>query len=157
MLPPANTPAGECWIQHESGAFIRLNNQGQILLQDATGTKVLLNNSGTVAVTGQVAVSGKIVAQGDIITNAAGTAVSLDNHVHLDPDTVPPHSTTPPVGGGAPGTGTGTGSVGSPVASQDYVNQALAGPLTPSSVTLSRAAASSTDAPVLATSVNFGA
>lgn len=45
-MPPV-VPAGESWIVHSTGAFAKLNTQGQVLMQDKAGSTVTLNGDGT--------------------------------------------------------------------------------------------------------------
>jgi phage baseplate assembly protein gpV len=65
--------AGELWLQHQSGSFVKLHNDGTIAMQATT-----------VNVTGNLVVSGNISDQ----NGAHGTLASLrsahDEHVHAD-------------------------------------------------------------------------
>jgi phage baseplate assembly protein gpV len=71
---PLGTPAGELWLQHQSGSFLKLHNDGTIALQAAV-----------VNVTGNFVVSGDISDR----NGAHGTLASLrnayDTHTHTDP------------------------------------------------------------------------
>jgi phage baseplate assembly protein gpV len=66
--------SGELWLQHQSGSFLKLHNDGTIAMQ-----------APTVNVTGNLVVSGNISDQ----NGAHGTLASLrnahDEHVHADP------------------------------------------------------------------------
>ncbi len=81
MRPPA-APPGELWLVHQSGAFIKATNAGQVSLQDASGASITLANNGTVNVNGVLAVSGDIIdrdnAHGSI--NALRTAYNAHHH-----------------------------------------------------------------------------
>jgi phage baseplate assembly protein V len=67
-------PAGEMWLQHQTGSFIKLHNDGSI---------AMLAN--TVNITGNLVVTGEI----SDVAGAHGTIAALraahDNHVHPDP------------------------------------------------------------------------
>lgn len=71
---PMAAPAGELWMRHQSGSFIKLLNDGTIALQAA-----------------QVNVTGNLVVSGDIsdVNGAHGTLAALrgahDQHVHVVP------------------------------------------------------------------------
>ncbi len=69
-------PSGELWLVHQSGAFIKLSNDGTIRLQ------------GDVHHTGNLFVTGNIAAQGSIADNI-GTLDRLrqhyNAHTHSDP------------------------------------------------------------------------
>jgi len=71
---PMPAPAGELWLQHQSGSFLKLLNNGTISLQAGT-----------------VNVNGNLVVTGDIsdLNGAHGTMAALrdahDNHTHADP------------------------------------------------------------------------
>jgi len=71
---PIPAPAGELWLQHQTGSFIKLLNNGTIALQ-----------AGTVNLAGNLVVSGNISDQ----NGAHGTMASLrnayDGHTHADP------------------------------------------------------------------------
>ena len=71
---PVPAPAGELWLQHQSGSFFKLREDGTIILQAP-----------------QVNITGNLVVSGDIIdlNGAHGTMASLrqayDEHVHTVP------------------------------------------------------------------------
>jgi phage baseplate assembly protein V len=71
---PPGAPAGELWLCHQSGSFVKLLNDGTILLA-----------AGTVNITGNLVVSGDISDQ----AGAHGTLDALrnahDGHTHADP------------------------------------------------------------------------
>jgi phage baseplate assembly protein gpV len=79
QAPPPAAPAGELWITHQSGSFLKLHNDGTI---EAKAT--IWNLSGTVSLQGSLTVSGDISDQG----GGRGTLASLrqiyDEHVHPD-------------------------------------------------------------------------
>ncbi len=71
---PPGAPAGELWLQHKTGSFVKLLNDGSISVQAST-----------------VNVIGNLVVTGDIsdVAGVHGTVAALraahDNHVHPDP------------------------------------------------------------------------
>lgn len=71
--PPA--PAGELWLVHQSGAFLKLQNDGTIHI------------NGPVAVVGDVTVTGSVRASVDL-ADGHGTVATLrghyDAHTHVD-------------------------------------------------------------------------
>jgi phage baseplate assembly protein V len=71
---PPQAPSGEFWLIHQTGSFIKLQNDGSIMMQ-----------AGTVTVTGNLVVTGQI----SDINGAHGSIDSLrkayDQHVHQDP------------------------------------------------------------------------
>jgi phage baseplate assembly protein gpV len=71
---PMGTPSGELWLQHQTGSFLKLLNDGTIALK-----------ASTVNVTGNLVVTGDISDQ----NNAHGTIAALrdayDTHNHADP------------------------------------------------------------------------
>jgi phage baseplate assembly protein gpV len=81
--PPA-APAGEFWLVHQSGSFIKLLTDGSVAI-----------SAPTVAITGNVTVSGNVTASGDI-GDGHGTLASVraayDAHTH----TVTGTTTSPP-------------------------------------------------------------
>lgn len=81
--PPA-APAGEAWLVHQSGSFLKLRNDGSIEAQ-ATIWKL----TGTLSVTGDLLVGGDIADQ----NGGHGTLNSLraiyDSHVHPGVQTGP--------------------------------------------------------------------
>ena len=82
--PPPAAPAGEFWLLHQSGSFVKLLADGSIAISATTLT-----------VTGNLAVSGTISATGDV-ADGRGTLASLrgayDEHTH----TVTGSTTSPP-------------------------------------------------------------
>ncbi len=90
---PLAPPAGEFWLVHKSGQFVKLTNDGKLTLSDAHGTTVSLNGDGTVSsagtwthtgsmtVTGNVSVSQTLTATTDVV----GGGKSLKSHTHTDP------------------------------------------------------------------------
>ena len=71
---PMGTPSGELWLQHRSGSFVKLKNDGTIALQASV-----------------VNVTGNLIVTGDISdrNGAHGVLASLRNahdmHTHPDP------------------------------------------------------------------------
>lgn len=82
--PPPQAPAGEFWLVHQSGSFVKLLADGSIAV-----------NATTLNVTGNLSVSGSITATGDV-ADGHGTLASLratyDEHTH----TVTGTTTSPP-------------------------------------------------------------
>lgn len=71
--PPA--PAGELWLVHSSGSFLKLGNDGTVHI------------NGPVAITGTLVVTGDVRAGGDV-ADSHGAVSALrghyNNHVHTD-------------------------------------------------------------------------
>jgi phage baseplate assembly protein V len=71
---PAGATSGELWLQHQSGSFVKLKNDGTIAMQAST-----------------VNIAGNLVVTGDISdrNGANGTLAALrnahDTHAHPDP------------------------------------------------------------------------
>jgi phage baseplate assembly protein gpV len=74
QAPPA-APAGEFWLVHASGSFLKLTNDGTIHI------------NGPVSITGSLAVSGGIRGNGDV-ADSHGALSALrdhyDSHIHTD-------------------------------------------------------------------------
>lgn len=81
---PLTVPSGEFWLQHKSGAFFKLTNDGKASFSDGKGATVTLNGDGTIASTasnwthtGPITVSGKITGQGGLaVSGGTGAAVA---------------------------------------------------------------------------------
>jgi phage baseplate assembly protein gpV len=71
---PMNVPAGELWLQHQSGSFVKLHNDGTIALQ-----------APTVNVAGNLVVTGNISDQNGAHGTLAALRDAHDTHVHNDP------------------------------------------------------------------------
>lgn len=106
---PLNVPAGEFWLQHKSGAFFKLTNDGKASFSDGHGATVTLNGDGTISSvasawthTGPVTVTGKITGQGGMAIsggtgatvagnvavtggNVTADGIGLKTHTHTDP------------------------------------------------------------------------
>ncbi len=67
-------PAGELWMKHQTGSFVKLLNDGTIALQ-----------AGTVNVTGNLVVSGNISDLGGAHGTLAALRNAHDEHTHTDP------------------------------------------------------------------------
>lgn len=104
---PLNVPSGEFWLQHKSGAYFKLLNNGNATFSDGHGASVALNGDGTINSqatqwnhAGNVTVTGNIIATADISdrNGTKGTVQHIrdnyDLHTH-------PGVTT---GGGSTGT-----------------------------------------------------
>jgi phage baseplate assembly protein gpV len=71
---PLGAPAGELWLKHQSGSFLKLHNDGTIALQ-----------AGVVNVTGNLVVTGDISDQNGQHGTVAALRNAHDTHVHADP------------------------------------------------------------------------
>jgi phage baseplate assembly protein gpV len=67
-------PAGELWMQHQTGSCVKLLNDGTITLQAAT-----------VNVIGNLIVSGDISDRGGAHGTLAALRNAYDEHTHTDP------------------------------------------------------------------------
>lgn len=72
--PPPPTPVGELWLVHQTGAFIKLHNDGTIAIQ-----------ARTVSITGDLTVSGEISDLGGTHGSLDTLRQAYDRHVHPDP------------------------------------------------------------------------
>ena len=85
---PLAVPAGEFWLVHATGAFVKLTNDGKLSLQDASGASLVLDNNGTATLHADLLVQGTITATGDISdrNGANGTVQNIravyDGHTH---------------------------------------------------------------------------
>jgi len=68
---PLAAPAGELWLQHQTGSFIKLLNDGTISLQ-----------ASQVNVTGNLVVSGNVSDQNGAHGTVAALRQAHDQHVH---------------------------------------------------------------------------
>jgi phage baseplate assembly protein gpV len=71
---PPGAPSGELWLQHASGSFVKLHNDGSIALQAP-----LVNITGSLVVTGDI--SDQNGAHGPL----AALRNAHDTHTHADP------------------------------------------------------------------------
>ena len=71
---PPGAPAGELWLKHQSGSFLKLQNDGTIALQATV-----------VNVTGNLVVTGDILDQNGAHGTLADLRNAYDTHVHADP------------------------------------------------------------------------
>jgi len=71
---PMATPVGELWMQHQTGSFLKLLNDGTIAVQ-----------AGTVNVTGNLVVTGDISDRGGAHGTVAALRNAYDTHTHADP------------------------------------------------------------------------
>ncbi len=67
-------PGGELWLQHQTGSFVKLHNDGTIAMQ-----------ASTVNITGNLVVSGNISDQNGARGTLAALRQAYDEHVHADP------------------------------------------------------------------------
>lgn len=71
---PMAAPAGELWLQHQSGSFVKLHNDGTIALQ-----------APVVKVTGNLVVTGDISDQNGGHGTMGGLRSAYDAHTHAVP------------------------------------------------------------------------
>ncbi len=71
---PLPAPAGELWLQHKSGSFLKLQNDGTIVLQ-----------ADNVNITGNLVVTGNISDQNGAHGTLAALRNAYDQHAHSDP------------------------------------------------------------------------
>lgn len=71
---PLQAPAGELWLQHQSGSFVKLLNNGTISLQ-----------ASLVNIEGSLVVSGDISDQNGAHGTVAALRQAYDQHVHTVP------------------------------------------------------------------------
>jgi phage baseplate assembly protein V len=96
---PLSVNSGEFWLVHQTGAFIKLTNDGKLSMQDAAASSLVFNNDGTVTLTAttfnidaDVNITGTTTGSDDGVFNS----ISVDNHTHGgvepgDGDTDPPN------------------------------------------------------------------
>ena len=72
-MTPMAAPAGELWLQHQSGSFIKLHNDGSIALQ-----------APQVSVTGNLVVSGDISDHNGVHGAVRAFRDAYDAHVHTE-------------------------------------------------------------------------
>ena len=70
---PLLAPSGELWVQHQSGSFLKLHNDGTISMQ-----------APTVLISGNLMVSGDIADQNGIHGSLASLRNGYDAHTHPD-------------------------------------------------------------------------
>jgi len=71
---PLSAPAGELWLQHQTGSFLKLHNDGTIALQ-----------ASVVNILGNLVVTGDISDQNGAHGTVANLRAAHDNHTHSDP------------------------------------------------------------------------
>jgi phage baseplate assembly protein V len=71
---PMNVPAGELWLRHASGCFLKLHNDGTIAVQ-----------ASTVNIAGNLVVTGDISDQSGTHGTVAALRNAHDTHTHSDP------------------------------------------------------------------------
>jgi phage baseplate assembly protein V len=93
--PPPGYSAGEMWLYHQSGSFVKLTNDGKITLQDKAGSFVALTNDGKITLQdqsgsyiqftndGNISLHGNLYVDGDITGKYGGSGfISLRLHTH---------------------------------------------------------------------------
>lgn len=88
-MPPA-APAGEAWLVHQSGSFLKLRNDGSI---EARAT--IWKLTGTLSVTGDLVVGGDIADQNGGRGTLNGLRAIYDAHVHPGVQTGPSETGLP--------------------------------------------------------------
>jgi phage baseplate assembly protein gpV len=71
---PLPAPSGELWLQHQTGSFVKLHNDGTIAMQ-----------ASQVTITGNLIVSGDISDQNQAHGTLANFRSAHDTHTHTDP------------------------------------------------------------------------
>jgi phage baseplate assembly protein gpV len=71
---PMAAPSGELWLQHQTGSFLKLHNDGTIALQ-----------APVVNIAGNLVVSGDVSDQAGAHGTLAGLRNAHDTHAHTDP------------------------------------------------------------------------
>lgn len=87
---PLPVPAGELWIVHKTGAFVKFTNDGKLTLSDNNGAQIVLDGAGNIASTGSWTHSGtahflsnvQVDATLTASTDVIGGGKSLKNHDH---------------------------------------------------------------------------
>ena len=89
---PLDVPAGEFWLVHKSGSFLKFHNDGTVELNcigTLTSTAPQWNHAGPVHVTGDMTVTGNIVATIDISDHTnksmSNMRTTYNGHSHADP------------------------------------------------------------------------
>ena len=89
---PLDVPAGEFWLVHKSGSFLKFHNDGTVELNSngtLTSTAPQWNHTGPVRVTGDMTVTGNIVATIDISDHTnksmSNMRTTYNGHSHADP------------------------------------------------------------------------
>lgn len=97
---PLPVPAGEIWLVHKSGAFIKLTTDGQVLVQDKAGSAVTMHGDGTgtmsfaegLTINADTQLNGDLRVSGNVsdLNTAHGTLADLrntyDGHHHSVPN-----------------------------------------------------------------------
>lgn len=82
------TPAGEFWLTHQSGTFIKLTNDGTIRIQGSVFVNGGIFATGDVHAKGNVTINGNMLATGDV-SDGHGSVAALrghyNGHQHGDP------------------------------------------------------------------------
>lgn len=76
---PLDVPAGEFWLVHKNGQFLKLTNDGKLTASDGHGASVVLDGTGNIESaattwthTGKLIVTSDIISSGGNITASAG-------------------------------------------------------------------------------------
>ncbi len=70
---PLAAPSGELWVQHQSGSYLKLHNDGTIAMKATT-----------VSISGDLVVTGNIVDQNGAHGSLASLRNAYDHHTHPD-------------------------------------------------------------------------
>ena len=73
---PLNVPAGEFWLVHASGAFIKLTNDGDIAINSGTGDINIASTTGNINVNGN---PGAINVSSESAINISAPAINIGN------------------------------------------------------------------------------
>jgi hypothetical protein len=101
---PLQVPAGELWIVHKNGQFIKWTNDGKLTASDAHGATIEFDGAGNLnSAANTWTHTGNVIIDGDLNVTQTGTAdidwvvdgVSLKGHTH-NVNAVQPGSSTLP-------------------------------------------------------------
>lgn len=69
--PPLSVPSGEFWAVHQSGASVKMTNDGKLTVTDKAGSTIVMNGDGTGTATfsGGLTLNGKLTVNGDILSS----------------------------------------------------------------------------------------
>ncbi len=81
---PLPVPAGEAWWRHQSGASVKLTNDGSLSILGADGvSKIVLPGDGTILSVGAWSHTGDISATGEVTGKSSTAPVALTTHLHV--------------------------------------------------------------------------
>lgn len=96
--PPAGYNDGEIWHVTKAGPLVKLLNNGTVIVQDASGTTLTMNNDGTTTLTGDLRVIGEVYrgygGPDQVSLGGHGHKQGVDSHGDTEADTDPPTAGT---------------------------------------------------------------